>query len=483
MPGFVDFHAQDVNLTTRLTRDISLNLPFVSSPMDTVTESRMSIALALLGGLGFLHYNNTIEEQCNQLREVKRFKNGFITDPIVLSPTHTITDIENIKKKYGFSGIPITKNGKHDSPLVGIVTNRDIDLETDKSIELGKVMTTDLIRAEEGMGLEEANAILKKSKKGKLPIVDKKNHLIALICRSDLQKMRSYPFALKDSTEKLRAGAAVSTHKSSYERLEALINLGLDCVVIDSAQGHSKFQIEMIRWIKKHHPDLQVIGGNIVTAEQAISLIEAGCDALRVGMGPGSICITQDTMAVGRAQATAIYYVSLVAKRYDVPVIADGGIVNLGDITKALSIGASCGMMGSLFAGTTEAPGEYFYENGVRLKRYRGMASFEAMKSGGDKRYLSDNTCATPVAQGVSGSVLDKGSMFNYVPYLLQGLRLSFQDLGVRDIDTLHERLYNGQLRFEQRSVSAQREGSVHGLYNYTLKNSFFNQKERNHGF
>jgi IMP dehydrogenase len=262
-------------------------------------------------------------------------------------------------------------------------------------------------------------------------------------------------------------GAAVSTLPESRERVAALYDVGVDLIVIDSAQGNSTYQIDMIRFIKSNYRNLDVIAGNVVTKDQCKNLIEAGADGLRVGMGPGSICITQETMAVGRAQATAVYKTSQFAKKYDIPVIADGGIASIGDISVALAIGASVCMMGSMFAGTNEAPGDYFYENGMRLKKYRGMASLEAMKAGGDKRYFSENQ-KIKVAQGVSGAVVDKGSVTNFVPYLSQGLRQSFQDMGYKSIPLLHEALYNGKLRFERRSESAQAQGSVHNLYSYS---------------
>ncbi len=467
LPGYIDFTPNEVNLETYLTRNIKIQRPLISSPMDTVTEDQMAIALALLGGIGMIHYNNTPEEQAEMVRKVKRFKNGFIMDPIVLSPEHTIKDVYKIKEKYGFSGIPITENGKKDGKLIGIVTNRDIDLEKDPNIKLKEVMTRNLITAPEGLSLEEANEILKRSKKGKLPIVNQKGQLVALICRSDIKKHREYPYASKDSKKRLMVGAAISTRPESKERLHLLVEAGVDVVVIDSAQGNSSYQIEMIKYIKKHYPEIDVIAGNVVTQEQCYNLIKAGADALRIGMGPGSICITQDTMAVGRAQATAVYRTAKFARKYNVPVIADGGITNIGDIAIALAIGASTTMMGSLFAGTHEAPGEYFYENGVRLKRYRGMASLEAMKAGGAKRYFSDDQ-EIKVAQGVSGTVVDKGSMFEFVPYLIQGLKQSFQDMGVRSIPELHQKMYEGKIRFERRSLSAQAQGSVHGLYSYT---------------
>ncbi len=466
LPGFIDFNPEDVDLESRLSRNIMLKRPIVSSPMDTVTESKMAITLALLGGIGIIHYNNTMEEQVEEVRKVKRFENGFIMDPVVLSPDHTIHDIDNIKEQYGFSGIPITENGSLYSPLIGIVTNRDVDFEPDRGKSVRDVMTTDLLTAHEGVTLSEANDILKKSKKGKLPIVNDEGMLVALMSRNDLLTNREYPCASKDSRKQLMVGAALSTKNESRERLHELVKAGVNVVVIDSAQGNSVYQIEMIKYIKKTYPELDVMAGNVVAEEQCENLIRAGADSLRIGMGPGSICTTQTTMAVGRAQATAIYRCAKYARKYDVPVVADGGIANMGHLAKAISIGASAAMMGSMLAGTEEAPGEYFYENGIRLKRYRGMASLEALEKGGSKRYFSEDS-KIMVAQGVSGAVVDKGSLLDYLPYLIQGLKHSFQDMGAKSVDILHQKLYSNELRFEMRSMSAQIEGGVHDMHSY----------------
>ncbi len=466
LPGHIDFAATDVGLSTLITRRIALKNPICSSPMDTVTENKMAIGMALLGGIGIIHYNNTPQEQIEEVRKVKRFENGFITDPVVLGPTNTIADVDLISQEQGFSGIPITEDGTLEGKLKGIVTNRDIDFEPDRSLPLQEVMVTDLVTAPEGVTLNEANKILRESKKGKLPIIDEEGRLVSLVSRTDLKKNRDFPEASKDESKQLRVGAAISTQLADRDRLQGLVEAGVDLVVIDAAQGDSVFQAEMIREIKKNHPEVDVLAGNVVTTNQCEHLIDAGADGIRIGMGPGSICITQDTMAVGRAQATAVYQCARYCRTRKIPVVADGGINNTGALGKALALGANVGMMGSMFAGTQETPGDYFYKDGMRVKKYRGMASVEAMERGGGKRYMYSNR-NIKVAQGVSGLVVDKGSVYDLVPYLIQSLRQSFQDMGHRTIEELHQALENDGIRFERRSPSAQREGGVHGLMAY----------------
>ena len=466
LPGHIDFAATDVGLSTYITRRIALKNPICSSPMDTVTENKMAIGMALLGGIGIIHYNNTPEAQVEEVRKVKRFENGFITDPVVLGPKNAIADVDLIFQKQGFSGIPITEDGTIEGKLVGIVTNRDVDFEPDRSHLLEEVMVTDLVTAPEGVTLNEANKILRQSKKGKLPIINEKGCLVSLVSRTDLKKNRDFPEASKDESKQLRVGAAISTQQADRERLEGLVEAGVDLVVIDAAQGDSVFQVEMIEEIKKNYPAVDVLAGNVVTTNQCENLIDAGADGIRIGMGPGSICITQDTMAVGRAQATAVYQCARYCRTRGIPVVADGGINNTGALGKALALGANVGMMGSMFAGTQETPGDYFYKDGMRVKKYRGMASVEAMERGGGKRYMYSNR-NIKVAQGVSGLVVDKGSAYDLVPYLVQSLRQSFQDMGHRTIEDLHLALENDGIRFERRSPSAQREGGVHGLMAY----------------
>ena len=355
LPGHIDFGAGDVNLRTLATKRIALNTPFVSSPMDTVTEAQMAIHMALFGGLGIIHCNNTVEEQCDEVKRVKRFENGFILDPFTVSPKATLSQLDEIKFKHGFSGCPVTEDGTLGGKLVGIVTTRDHDFVKDRSTLVKEVMTKEVVTAPEGCSLEEANQILKDSKKGKLPVVNKAGCLVAAISRKDLRKNRDFPFASKDAGKRLLVGASVHTRPEDRDRIKALVAAGVDLVVIDSSQGNSTFQMELVKWCKATYPDLQVVGGNVVCVSQAQNLIEWGVDALRIGMGSGSICTTQEVMAVGRPQATAVYHVCKYARQHGVPCWADGGISNIGKISKALTCGASCVMMGSLLAGM-EAP-------------------------------------------------------------------------------------------------------------------------------
>ncbi|KAG2519207.1 hypothetical protein INSC1019_515 [Saccharomyces cerevisiae] len=441
LPGLVDFASSEVSLQTKLTRNITLNIPLVSSPMDTVTESEMATFMALLDGIGFIHHNCTPEDQADMVRRVKNYENGFINNPIVISPTTTVGEAKSMKEKYGFAGFPVTADGKRNAKLVGAITSRDIQFVEDNSLLVQDVMTKNPVTGAQGITLSEGNEILKKIKKGRLLVVDEKGNLVSMLSRTDLMKNQKYPLASKSAnTKQLLWGASIGTMDADKERLRLLVKAGLDVVILDSSQGNSIFQLNMIKWIKETFPDLEIIAGNVVTKEQAANLIAAGADGLRIGMGTGSICITQKVMACGRPQA--------------------------------LALGSSTVMMGGMLAGTTESPGEYLYQDGKRLKAYRGMGSIDAMQKTGTKgnastsRYFSESDSVL-VAQGVSGAVVDKGSIKKFIPYLYNGLQHSCQDIGCRSLTLLKENVQSGKVRFEFRTASAQLEGGVNNLHSY----------------
>lgn len=475
-PGYIDFPVHQVDLSTKLTRLINLKTPLISSPMDTVTESEMAIAMALHGGIGIIHANfASVEEQAAEVSKVKRYKQGFITNPQCIKPTDTVRDLMLIKAKYGFTGTPVTDTGVVGGKLLGLVTSRDVDFIQENryaitTINDVMVPRERLIIGNESMTLQEAYTILENKKRGKLPIVDGNDCLISLIARTDLKKSRDFPLSSYDLKGQLMVGAAINTRENAKEAVKKLAEAGVDVLVIDSSQGASNYQIALLKWIKEKYPTYpQIVAGNVVTMRQAKFLIDAGADAIRVGMGSGSICITQEVMAVGRAQGTAVYQVARYARSRGVPIVADGGIRDVGYITKALSLGASTVMMGGLLAGTNEAPGEYFWgPSGVRLKKYRGMGSIDAMEAhvSSQERYLVESD-AIKVAQGVTATMRDRGSIHKFVPYLYRGVQHGFQDIGVRSITELQEGVYGGKVKFERRSPNAQAEGGVHSLHSY----------------
>jgi inosine-5'-monophosphate dehydrogenase (EC 1.1.1.205) len=387
VPQKSDVLPREVDISTRLTKTIKLNIPLMSAAMDTVTEARLAIAIAREGGIGIIHKNMSIEEQADQVDKVKRSEHGVIVDPFYLSPEHRLSDAMDLMAKYRISGVPITENDK----LVGIITNRDIRFETDFSKKIRDVMTSEnLITAPEGTTLEQAQEILRKYKIEKLPIVDSKGTLKGLITIKDIEKTIRYPNSAKDANGRLLVGAAVGVSKDTMERVAALVDAKVDVIALDTAHGHSVGVINMVKEIKRKYPELQLIAGNVATAEATRDLIEAGADCVKVGIGPGSICTTRVVAGVGVPQITAIYECAQEADRYGIPIIADGGIKYSGDITKAIAAGASVVMVGSLLAGTEESPGETEIYQGRSFKVYRGMGSMAAMAAGSKDRYFQE---------------------------------------------------------------------------------------------
>ena len=469
LPGYIDFSSDEIDLTSHLTKRIQLKVPFVSSPMDTVTESSLAIQLSLQGGIGIIHCNCSIEKQIEEVRKVKRYNNGFIDNPIVLGENQILADIHKAYNEYNYSSFPITKDGKLGSKIVGIINRKDIDFVTNMEIKISQVMNTDFVVSSNKIELSEVNEIFKTCNQSLLPIVSEGNILCSVVCRRDLRNIIEYPLASKNKkTKQLLVGAAISTHSDFKDRSTKLIEAGVDVIVVDSAQGSSSYQLNVIKWLKENYPDIDVIGGNIVSQRQAKILIEAGVDGIRVGMGIGSICTTQKVCGVGRAQATAVYKISCIASKYGVPIIADGGISSMGHIVKSLCLGANCVMMGSLFAGADEAPGDYIYKNGIRIKKYRGMGSLEAFtqSQSSSARYLSKDSDVR-IAQGVSGYVASKGSIKRYVPYLVKGVKLGLQDIGVKNIKSIKKLVDEEKILFELRSFAAMKEGNVHDLLGY----------------
>ena len=456
VPQYSEVTPNMVDLTTHLTKKIKLNIPMMSAGMDTVTEHRMAIAMARQGGIGIIHKNMSIEQQAEEVDKVKRSENGVITDPFYLSPEHTLEDANNLMAKFRISGVPITENGK----LVGIITNRDLKFEEDFSKKIKESMTSEnLITAKEGITLEEAKKILAKARKEKLPIVDDNFNLKGLITIKDIEKQIKYPLSSKDSKGRLLCGAALGITANVLDRAQELVNAHVDVVVLDSAHGHSANVLNCVRMIKEKFPDLQVIAGNVATAEATKALIEAGADAVKVGIGPGSICTTRVVAGIGVPQITAVMDCYSVAKEYGIPIIADGGIKYSGDMTKAIAAGANVCMMGSMFAGCDESPGTFELYQGRKYKVYRGMGSIAAMENGSKDRYFQSDAKKL-VPEGVEGRVAYKGSVEDTVFQLMGGLRSGMGYCGAKDIEYLKE---NG--RFIKISAASLKESHPHDIH------------------
>lgn len=425
---------KDVNVETYLTKKIKLNIPLMSAGMDTVTDSKMAISMARQGGIGIIHKNMSIEEQALEVDKVKRSESGVIVDPFYLSKNHNIQDADNIMARYKISGVPIVDE---DNKLIGIITNRDIKFEDDMSKSIEEAMTKDnLVTAKEGVNLVEAQQILKKNKIEKLPIVDDEGHLKGLITIKDIEKKIQYPNSAKDSHGRLLCGAAVGISGDIMDRVTALVKSNVDVIVLDSAHGHSKGVMDAVKKVKQAYPELQVIAGNVATAEATEDLIKAGADCIKVGIGPGSICTTRVVAGIGVPQVTAVMDCAEVGKKYGVPVIADGGIKYSGDIVKALAAGASVCMMGSMFAGTEESPGETVLYRGRSYKTYRGMGSIAAMEKGSKDRYFQ-NDAKKLVPEGVEGMVAYKGKAEDIVYQMIGGLRAGMGYCGAPTIQDL----------------------------------------------
>ena len=456
IPGESHVLPKLADVSTHLTKKIKLNTPLMTAAMDTVTETRMAIAIAREGGVGIIHKNMSIEQQADQVDRVKRSENGVITDPFYLSPEHTLADANDLMAKFRISGVPITEGKK----LVGIITNRDLKFEEDFSRKIKECMTSEgLVTAREGVTLEEAKKILAKSRKEKLPIVDEDFNLKGLITIKDIEKQIKYPLSAKDEQGRLLCGAAVGITANVMARVDALVNARVDVIVVDSAHGHSANILKAVREIKAKYPDLQLIAGNVATGEATRALIEAGVDAVKVGIGPGSICTTRVVAGIGVPQITAVMDCYAVAKEYGIPIIADGGIKYSGDMTKAIAAGANVCMMGSIFAGCDESPGDFELYQGRKYKVYRGMGSIAAMENGSKDRYFQQDAKKL-VPEGVEGRVAYKGHVEDTVFQLIGGLRSGMGYCGAKDIETLKE---SGQ--FVKISAASLKESHPHDIH------------------
>lgn len=456
VPAYSQVVPNQVDLTTYLTKKIKLNIPVMSAGMDTVTEHRMAIAMARQGGIGIIHKNMSIEAQAEEVDKVKRSENGVITDPFSLSPEHTLADADSLMAKFRISGVPVTEGKK----LVGIITNRDLKFETDFTKKIKESMTSEgLITAKEGITLEEAKKILASARKEKLPIVDDDFNLVGLITIKDIEKTIKYPLAAKDAQGRLLCGAAVGITANVLERVAALAAAKVDVIVLDCAHGHSENVLKCVRMIKEAYPEVQVIAGNVATGEGTRALIEAGADAVKVGIGPGSICTTRIVAGIGVPQISAIMDAYDVAKEYGIPIIADGGIKYSGDMTKAIAAGGNVCMMGSIFAGCDESPGTFELFQGRKYKVYRGMGSIAAMENGSKDRYFQENAKKL-VPEGVEGRVAYKGTVEDTVFQLLGGLRSGMGYCGCPTIEDLKEKG-----RFVKISAASLKESHPHDIH------------------
>ena len=455
VPAYSEVIPNQVDISTWLTNTIRLNVPLMSAGMDTVTEHRMAIAMARQGGIGIIHKNMSIEAQAEEVDKVKRSENGVITDPFYLSPEHTLADADRLMAKFRISGVPITEGKK----LVGILTNRDLKFETDYSKKIKECMTSEgLVTAKEGVTLEEAKKILGQARKEKLPIVDDNFNLKGLITIKDIEKQIKYPLSAKDAQGRLLCGAGVGVTADILDRVDALVKAHVDVIVIDTAHGHSANVLRTVHMVKDAYPDLQVIAGNVATAEATEALIEAGVDCVKVGIGPGSICTTRVVAGIGVPQVSAVMDCYEAAKKHNIPIIADGGIKYSGDVTKAIAAGANVCMMGSMFAGCDESPGSFELYQGRKYKVYRGMGSIAAMENGSKDRYFQSDAKKL-VPEGVEGRVAYKGFVEDTVFQLLGGLRAGMGYCGARTIEELKE---NG--RFVKISAAALKESHPHDI-------------------
>lgn len=453
---------KDVSLKTRLTRNIELNIPLISAAMDTVTEAKLAIALAQEGGIGIIHKNMSIEAQAEEIRKVKKYESGVVKNPITVKPTTRIGELLRLVETHGISGVPVVSD---QNELVGIVTHRDWRFENDLNLPVARIMTPKerLVTVPEGTGMEEVVALFREHRLEKILIVDNKFSLRGLITVKDLQKAKDKPLACKDESGRLCVGAAVGTGKETEDRCAALVEAGIDVIVVDTAHGHSHGVIERVRWVKQHYPQVQIIAGNVATGEGALALVEAGADAVKVGIGPGSICTTRIVAGVGVPQVTAIFNVAKALEKKHVPIIADGGLRYSGDIAKAIAAGASSVMVGSLLAGTDEAPGETILYQGRSYKAYRGMGSLGAMaqRQGSSDRYFQSLEQGEEklVPEGIEGRVPYKGSMLNVIHQLMGGLRSCMGYTGVTNIDALRT-----ETQFVRITSAGVRESHVHDV-------------------